>query len=221
VGGTVERPEVLTGDSDAGLVAALRAGDEAAFMALVEALGAAMVRVARSYVPSDAVAQEVVQETWLAVLEGLDRFEGRSTLQTWIFRILVNRARTRGARERRSMPFSSYSQSDEAEPSVAPDRFQGEGDPYPGHWSSPPTPWDELPESRLESKETLERIRSAIDVLPPNYREVITLRDIEGWSSPEVCNALELSETNQRVLLHRARSRVRRALERYLDDEDR
>jgi RNA polymerase sigma-70 factor (ECF subfamily) len=221
MGGTVERPGVLTGDSDADLVAALRRGDEGAFLALVRTHNAAMARVARSYVPSDAVAQEVVQETWLAVLEGLARFEGRSTVQTWIFRILVNRARTRGARERRSVPFSSYSPIDEGAPSVEPERFQGEGEPYPGHWSSPPTPWDELPEARLQSKETLERIRSAIEALPPNYREVITLRDIEGWSSPEVCNALGLSETNQRVLLHRARSRVRRALERYLDEGER
>jgi RNA polymerase sigma-70 factor (ECF subfamily) len=221
VGGTVEKPGVAAGGSDADLVAALRRGDEGAFLTLVGAHNAAMVRVARSFVPTDAVAQEVVQETWLAVLEGLDRFEGRSTLQTWIFRILVNRARTRGARERRSIPFSSYSSVGGDEPSVDADRFQGETEPYPGHWASPPSRWDEVPESRLESKETLERIRSAIEALPPNYRAVITLRDIEGWSSPEVCNALELSETNQRVLLHRARSRVRRALERYLDEEDR
>jgi RNA polymerase sigma-70 factor (ECF subfamily) len=220
VGRTVEQRGVLTGDSDAGLVAALRAGDEGAFLALVGAHNAAMVRVARSYVPSEAVAQEVVQETWLAVLEGLDRFEGRSTLQTWIFRILINRARTRGARERRSMPLSDVSNVED-EPSVDPARFRGEGGTYPGDWSSLPTRWDELPEARLESKETLEHIRTAIESLPQNYREVITLRDIEGWSSADVCNALGLSETNQRVLLHRARSRVRRALERYLDDEER
>ena len=220
MGRTVEQRGVLTGDSDAGLVAALRAGDEGAFLALVGAHNAAMVRVARSYVPSEAVAQEVVQETWLAVLEGLDRFEGRSTLQTWIFRILINRARTRGARERRSMPLSDVSNVED-EPSVDPARFRGEGGTYPGDWSSLPTRWDELPEARLESKETLEHIRTAIESLPQNYREVITLRDIEGWSSADVCNALGLSETNQRVLLHRARSRVRRALERYLDDEER
>jgi RNA polymerase sigma-70 factor, ECF subfamily len=221
VGGTIERPGVVPGGSDADLVAALRRGDEGAFLTVVGSHQAAMVRVARSFVPTDAVAQEVVQETWLAVLEGLDRFEGRSTLQTWIFRILVNRARTRGARERRSIPFSSYSSIEEDESSVDPDRFQGETEQYPGHWASPPNRWDEMPESRLESKETLERIRSAIEALPPNYHAVITLRDIEGWSSPDVCNALGLSETNQRVLLHRARSRVRRALERYLDEEDR
>jgi RNA polymerase sigma-70 factor (ECF subfamily) len=221
VGGTIERPGVVPGGSDADLVAALRRGDEGAFLTVVGSHQAAMVRVARSFVPTDAVAQEVVQETWLAVLEGLDRFEGRSTLQTWIFRILVNRARTRGARERRSIPFSSYSSIEEDESSVDPDRFQGETEQYPGHWASPPNRWDEMPESRLESKETLERIRSAIEALPPNYRAVITLRDFEGWSSPDVCNALGLSETNQRVLLHRARSRVRRALERYLDEEDR
>jgi RNA polymerase sigma-70 factor (ECF subfamily) len=217
VGGTIERPGVLTGHSDAGLVAALRAGDDGAFLSLVGAHHAAMVRVARSYVPSDAVAQEVAQETWLAVLEGLDRFEGRSTLQTWIFRILINRARTRGARERRTVPFSDY--PIEEGPTVDPARFQGEGERYPGGWSTPPNRWDEVPETRLQSQETLERIRTAIDSLPANYREVITLRDIEGWSSPQVCNALGLSETNQRVLLHRARSRVRRALESYLDDE--
>jgi RNA polymerase sigma-70 factor, ECF subfamily len=220
MGGTIERGGVLTGRSDADLIAAVREGDEEAFLALVTAHHGAMVRVARPYVPSDAVAQEVVQETWLAVLEGLDRFEGRSSLQTWMFRILVNRARTRGARERRSVPFADLS-SIEEEPAVDSGRFQGEREPYPGHWSSPPNRWDELPEDRLQSKETLRRIRTAIDALPANYREVITLRDIEGWSSLEVCNALGLTETNQRVLLHRARSRVRRALERYLDEEGR
>jgi RNA polymerase sigma-70 factor (ECF subfamily) len=176
-----------------------------------------MIRLARSYVPSDAVAQEVAQETWLAVVEGLNRFEGRSTLQTWIFRILMNRARTRGKRERRSVP--SPSPIGDAEPSVDPARFQGPTGRYPGGWASPPARWDEHPESRLQSKEALERIRAAIESLPDSYRAVITLRDVEGWSSQEVCNALGLSETNQRVLLHRARSRVRRALERYLEEE--
>ncbi len=173
------------------------------------------------YTPTRAVAEDVVQETWLGVLQGLDRFEGRSSLKTWIFRILTNRAKTRGTRERRSIPFSSFADpsADGPEPAVDPSRFHGEDDRWPHGWASPPTSWDEVPEDRLLSSETLGKVAEAIASLSGAQREVITLRDVEGWTSAEVCNHLGLSETNQRVLLHRARAKVRSALEEYLQDE--
>jgi RNA polymerase sigma-70 factor (ECF subfamily) len=196
------------------LVEALRAGNEAAFRELVRMYNASLLRVARIYVPTRALAEEVVQETWLAVLEGLDRFEGRSSLKTWIFRILANRAKTRAIRERRTLPFSAFQPERVPEPAVDPDRFRDSEDPrWPGHWAVPPTAW---PEDRLVAAETREKLAEAIEALPGTQRAVISLRDLEGWSAEEVCNALELSETNQRVLLHRARSRVRKALEEYL-----
>jgi RNA polymerase sigma-70 factor (ECF subfamily) len=197
-------------ENEASLVARLRSGDESAFRALIEMYHAMLVRVARMYVSSQAVAEEVAQETWLAVLEGIDRFEGRSSLKTWIFRILTNRAKTRGIREGRSLPFSSLEAD---EPAVEADRFHGDGHAWPGHWAAPPAGF---PEERLLAGETREVIEQAIEALPPTQRAVISLRDIEGWSAEEVCNALTLSETNQRVLLHRARSSVRAALEQYL-----
>jgi RNA polymerase sigma-70 factor (ECF subfamily) len=202
-------------------LAALRSGDERAFAALVERHHGAMVRFAMVYVPSRAVAEEVAQETWLAVLDGLDRFEGRSSLKTWIFRILTHKALTRGVREHRTVPFSSLFDpaKDEGEPAVDPERFSSShGGTYPGHWSDPPRRWEGAPEERLLSRETLAHVGAAIVALPPSQREVITLRDVEGWTSAEVCNVLGITETNQRVLLHRARSKVRRALERYLDE---
>jgi RNA polymerase sigma-70 factor, ECF subfamily len=198
------------------LVAALRRGDEAVFMRLVEEYGPALLRVARMYVPSAAVAEEVVQETWIGVLNGIDRFEGRSSLKTWIFRILVNIAKTRGERERRSVPFSSAAGAAADEPSVDPERFLPPGDERARAWALGPTPWPG-PEESLLAGETRELILEAIDRLPPAQRVVITLRDVDGWSSEEVRNALELSETNQRVLLHRARSKVRRAIEQHLN----
>ncbi len=185
-------------------------------MQLVEAHGAALLRVARMYVPSPAVAEEVVQETWIGVLNGIDRFEGRSSLKTWIFRILTNIAKSRGERERRSIPFSSAAGSAAGEPSVDPDRFLPPGDERARGWALGPVPWPG-PEESLLSGETREVILQAIDELPPAQREVITLRDVEGWSSEEVRNAMEISETNQRVLLHRARSKVRGAIERHLN----
>jgi RNA polymerase sigma-70 factor (ECF subfamily) len=199
----------------------LLAGDERAFAELIRRYNGPMLRVARSYVPSASAAEEVVGETWLAILEALPRFEGRSSLKTWMFRILMNRAITFGQRERRSVPFSSLERAEEGEPTVDPDRFQGRGDPAPGAWSTPPASWDEVPESRMLSGETLAVVREAIDELPPNQRTVISLRDVSGWGSQEVCNLLGISETNQRVLLHRARAKVRRALERYLDEGER
>jgi RNA polymerase sigma-70 factor (ECF subfamily) len=197
------------------LVDALRAGDEAAFMALVDRYGPSMLRLAMVYVRNRSVAEEVVQETWLGVLRGIDRFEGRSSLKTWIFRILTNTAKTRGQRESRSVPFASL--GDDAEPAVEAERFLPPDHPrWPGHWSSPPSGWSHVPDERLVGKETLGVIAQAIETLPPAQREVITLRDLDGWSADEVCNTLGLTETNQRVLLHRARSKVRRALEEYL-----
>jgi len=214
--GPAYHPAVDTGSrlAEEALLVSLRAGDEAAFLDLVRRHHPAMVRVARAHVPSQAVAEEVAQETWLAVLNGLDRFEGRSTLKTWMFRILVNRARTRGRRERRSVPFASLGPAEEG---LDPERFQGEGDPFPGHWAAPPAGWEGVPEERLLSSEALALVRSAIDALPPSQREVITLRDVQGWTSEEACAALGVTPGNQRVLLHRARSAVRAALERYLE----
>jgi RNA polymerase sigma-70 factor (ECF subfamily) len=186
---------------------------------LVERYSPSMLRIASLYTPSRAVAEDVVQETWLGVLQGLDRFEGRSSLKTWIFRILTNRAKTRGQRERRSIPFSSLAdrESEGSDPAVDPSRFIGEDDRFAHGWASPPTSWEDVPEDRLLSTETLSKVQEAIAQLPEMQRLVITLRDIEGWSSQEVCNFLDISETNQRVLLHRARSKVRKALEEYLD----
>jgi RNA polymerase sigma-70 factor (ECF subfamily) len=204
--------------TEADELAALRAGDEAAFAALVDRYGPSLMRVARLYVRTPSVAEEVVQETWLAVLNGLDRFEGRSSLKTWIFSILVNIARTRGTREARSIPFSELAAREAGtdESLVDPDRFRDPSQPYPGHWAVPPASWAPIPEERLLSDETLERVRDAIAELPPAQRAVITLRDVEGWSSDETRATLDLSEGNQRVLLHRARSKVRAALEDYL-----
>jgi RNA polymerase sigma-70 factor (ECF subfamily) len=175
------------------------------------------------YVATDAQADEVVQDTWLAVLKGVDRFEQRSSLKTWLYRILLNIARTRGVRESRSIPFSSASRAldDDAEPTFDADRFRPPDDPeWPGHWASFPLDWEHQPESRLLAAETLALVGTAIEQLPPAQREVLTLRDIDGWSSAEVCNALELSETNQRVLLHRGRAKVRDALESYFESSE-
>jgi RNA polymerase sigma-70 factor (ECF subfamily) len=201
------------------LVERLRAGDEAAFMELVDREGPAMLRLARRFVPSQAVAEEVVQETWVAVLAGLDRFEGRSSLRTWIFRILVNRAKTRGIRERRTVPFATLA-GDEASGdfhAVDPSRFlPADHERAPHHWAMPPRRWEAQPETAAEVAETLAIIARAIDALPQTQRTVILLRDVEGWPGPDVSNALEITETNQRVLLHRARSKVRAALEDHL-----
>lgn len=176
---------------------------------------ASLLRVARIFVPSRSVAEEVVQETWVRVLGALDRFEGRSSLKTWVFRILVNTAKTRAQREGRVLPFSALNDPARVpEPSVDPDRFRPEDDERtPGAWSAPPR---DLPEERLLAAETRAKIAEAIDALPATQAAVIQLRDVEGWSSDEVRNALDLSEVNQRVLLHRARAKVRTALEDYL-----
>jgi len=205
---------------DLRLLEALRAGDETAFVSLLDRYHASLARLAMVYVRSRAVAEEVVQETWLGVLRGLDQFQGQSSLKTWIFRILVNRAKTDAVREGRSVPFSSLPDpaTDGAELAVDPDRFVPPGHLWSDHWAYPSHSWDKTPEEIALSRETHTLIEEAIASLPLRQREVIALRDIEGWPSEEVCNILGITETNQRVLLHRARSKVRRALERYLDE---
>jgi RNA polymerase sigma-70 factor (ECF subfamily) len=205
---------------DVVLVQSLRDGDEAAFAWMLDRYHGPLHRTARMYVATDAQADEVVQETWLGVLKTIDRFEQRSSVKSWLYRILMNIARTRGVRESRSVPFSSAANAldDGAEPTFAPDRFRPPGDPeWPGHWASFPLDWEHQPESRLLAGETMTLVAGAIEALPPAQREVLTLRDLDGWSSSEVCNALGLSETNQRVLLHRGRAKVRSALELYFE----
>jgi RNA polymerase sigma-70 factor, ECF subfamily len=204
---------------EAELVRRLRDGDERAFEALAARYHAPMVRVAGMYVRDRAVFDEVVQETWLAALQGLDRFEGRSSFRTWLFRILANRARTRAVREARSLPFSALAgaEADADESAVDPDRFVDlAAQRNPGAWAAPPVDWRALPEERLLAGETLARLAEAIEALPPVQREVIRLRDVEGWTPREVSDALDITDGNQRVLLHRARSKVRTALEDYL-----
>jgi RNA polymerase sigma-70 factor, ECF subfamily len=203
-------------ESENRLVAALRAGDEQAFATLVRRHHASLKRVARAYVSTDAVAEEVVQETWLAVIGAVERFEQRATLKTWIFHILTNKAKTRGTRERRSVPFASLGGADD-EPAVSPERFQREGDAWPGHWATPPRPWED-PERRLESLEAREHLRTAIAALPATQQAVMTLRDVEGLDAEEVCDLLDLSAGNQRVILHRARAKVRDALEQWFEE---
>jgi RNA polymerase sigma-70 factor (ECF subfamily) len=209
---------IATDDEE--LVRALLAGDEDAFMAVVRRYNGLMLRVALGYVRTQAVAEEVVQETWCAVLAGIDRFEGRAALKTWIMRILTNRAKTRGQREARCVPFSSLAGAEDDDgPAVDPDRFLPADHPrYPGHWAAAPAEWSQMPDERMLAGEVRERIRAAIEALPARQQAVIALRDIEGWSPEEICDVLELSEGNQRVLLHRARSRVRTELERYFSD---
>jgi RNA polymerase sigma-70 factor (ECF subfamily) len=203
--------------SDEQTVAALRAGDERAFRELFARTYPMMKRVARAYVASDAVAEEIVQDTWLAIVTGIDRFEGRSALGTWIFSILSNQAKTHSARERRALPLSCVAPTDAQEPVVNPDRFQTDDEAWPGHWATPPRPWQK-PERRLLSLEARERLKDALAELPDRQRLVVGLRDIDGHSAEEVCDLLGLSQENQRVLLHRGRSRLRAVLEEYFDE---
>jgi RNA polymerase sigma-70 factor, ECF subfamily len=202
---------IATG-ADAALIAGLRRLDRDLVFELVERWSDAMLRLALVYVRGRAVAEEVVQETWIGVLEGIERFEGRSSLRTWVFSILVNQAKMRGERERRSLPFSALG----AEPSMDPDHFLPADDPWAGHWAASPKPLP--PEEQLLAAELGERLGAAIRRLPAGQRAVVTLRDVEGWSAEEVCDLLQLSEANQRVLLHRGRCALRRALDRYLRD---
>jgi RNA polymerase sigma-70 factor (ECF subfamily) len=206
-------------DADLALLERLRAGDEDAFMGLVDSLGPSMRRVARMYVSTDAVADEVVQDAWVGVLQGLDRFEGRSSLRTWIFRILVNIAKTRGQKEARSVPFAALAGDDLEQPAWDPAAFLGPDERWAGHWSTLPFDWRGIPEDRLDAGETLAVIRAVLDGLPLMQAEVLRLRDVLGWSSEEIRNALDLTDTNQRVLLHRARAKVRAALDEHLRTE--
>jgi RNA polymerase sigma-70 factor, ECF subfamily len=198
----MQPPSVQT---DAELLGRLRSGDERAFVFLVERFSDSMLRVASTYVPSRAVAEEVVQDTWVAVLRGLHGFEGRSSLRTWVFTILVNRARTTGAREHRSIPV------EDPAPVVDASRFG-----FDGAWTAPPEHWIEEAESRLAAGRIAELLRAALDALPPRQREIVTLRDVEGMPSGEACEVLGISEANQRVLLHRGRSKLRQILESEL-----
>jgi RNA polymerase sigma-70 factor (ECF subfamily) len=202
------------------LLNSLRAGDEASFLWLVEQYHPSLVRLARLFVRDEAVAEEVVQDTWLAVLQGLTGFEGRSKLKTWIYTILINKAKTRGQREGRTYAFSDLLEHGSNSPTVAPERFiEDSTDERFNHWKLAPSPWTSIPEEELLSSETMKVIQQAIDALPESQKMVITLRDIEELPSQEICNILGISETNQRVMLHRARARVREALENYLQPE--
>ncbi len=208
--------------TERGLIDALRNREEQAFLALVEQHHSSLVRLAISYVRSREVAEEVVQETWLAVLKGIDGFEGRSSLKTWILSILMNQARTVGRRESKHSSFAAEfdPNSEGAEPAVDPGRFHRVDDPaMDGHWSRPPIDWAGDPERELLTREALEFVEQVVAQLPPSQREVITLRDIEGCTAPEVCNMLAITETNQRVLLHRARSKVRTTLAWYMKED--
>jgi RNA polymerase sigma-70 factor (ECF subfamily) len=200
-------------------LAALRAGDEQAFLALVNRHHRAMVRVASLYVKSAASAEEVVQEGWLGVLRGLHLFEGRCSLKAWIFQIVVNCAKARALREQQTVPLSTLeAELDKEGPSVPADRFLDEAHRWGGHWAEPPQPW---PDAKVESSEMVSLVQEALDALPEAQRTVMSLRDVHGWESAEVCELLGISEGNQRVLLHRARSKVRGHLEERLEREGR
>jgi RNA polymerase sigma-70 factor, ECF subfamily len=203
---------------DAVLVAGLRRGDEVAFTRVVTAYSTSLLRLAQDFVRTRSVAEEVVQETWLAVLDGIDRFEGRSSFKTWLFRILVNKAKTRGVREARTVPFSSLAPEGD-EPAVPEERFRGPGNEWPGHWASPPRSLETVPEERLLAREVRQRIASGLAALPESQRVVVTLRDVAGWDAEEVCDVLGVSEGNQRVLLHRGRAKLRAAFEQYIEEE--
>ncbi|HRD59527.1 MAG TPA: sigma-70 family RNA polymerase sigma factor [Nocardioides sp.] len=202
---------------DGELVAALRAGDEAAFTRLVTDWSRPMLLLARGFVSTEASAEEVVQDTWLAVIRGLDAFEGRAALRTWVYRILVNIAKTRGVKEHRSLPWSSLGAEDEG-PTVDPGLFRGPEDQYAGGWKSFPSDWRTV-EDRVLEIEIQDQLRTVLERLPERQRIVLTLRDVVGCSSDEVCELLDVSAANQRVLLHRARAGCRQVLARYLAAE--
>jgi RNA polymerase sigma-70 factor (ECF subfamily) len=200
-------------EDDGVLVKALAARDPAAFEFLLDRYHNALVHLAGNYVPSRAIAEEVAQETWLAVITGIDRFEGRSSIKTWLFRIMLNIARTRGVKEQRSIPFASVAEVSDVDPAVDPSRFRRFR--HAGAWKHPPDPWPD-PERQVIAAEQLAAARDAIAKLPGAQREVITMRDLLGWNATEVCDALGVSEANQRVLLHRARSKLRGVLEQRM-----
>jgi RNA polymerase sigma-70 factor (ECF subfamily) len=207
----------LTKAGDA-LIARLRRGDEGAFDELVNQHHGTLIRMAMGYVADREVAEEVVQDTWMAVIESLNRFEGRSSLRTWICGILIHKAKDRGVREKRHTTFSAFeSYDDDNDDAVDPSRFQQTGE-WAGHWSFPPQPWDDrTPEKLLASKQTVDSMQRAIEALPANLKEVLILRDVEGVEAKEVCEMLKITETNLYVRLHRARERVRVAVETYME----
>lgn len=200
---------------EANLVAALRARDNDGFTYLIDRYHGGLLRLAMAHVPSRAIAEEVVQEVWIGVLRGIDRFEGRSSLSTWMFRILLNVARTRGVKEHRTVPFAAFGGDDDG-PAVSADSFHT-GGIRDGHWSSVPYSWQHIPDERLLAQETMAEVERILQGIPQQQREVLTMRDMLGLTAEEICNALEISETNQRVLLHRARSKVRAGLEQYFE----
>lgn len=202
------------------LLARLRAGDEGAFGELVDKHHGALIRMAMSHVADREVAEEVVQDTWIAVIEGLSRFEGRSSLRTWIFGILIHKAKDRGVREKRHTTFSAFeSYEDDHDEAIDPSRFQQSGE-WAGHWAFPPQPWDDrTPETLLANQQVVTAMQQAMDALPVTLKEVLVLRDVEGMESKEICELLKITETNLYVRLHRARERVRQAVEQYLNGE--
>lgn len=207
---------------DERLLAGLHRRDEDAFRELLERYDPLLRRVARRFVSSDTAAAEAVSDTWVAVVRGIDRFEGRSSLRTWLVRVLTNQAIDRGVRESRQVPTADLDGSSSFEDDhggFAPGAFRPPDAPvWPGHWASPPVDWATLPAERLEGAELLDQVRAAAAALPERQRLVFVLRDVEGWSAAEVADALELTEGNQRLLLHRARGKVRAALDAYLSD---
>jgi RNA polymerase sigma-70 factor, ECF subfamily len=212
-----DSPRTATETSDAALVGRLRGGDESAFAEIVKGWSGLMLRVARLHVATEASAEEVVQETWMAVIRGLPRFEGRSSLRTWVFRILTNLAKTRGVREARSVPMSALSGADDSGPTVDPDRFRAADDQYPHNWTllGKPRPWEPTPEDSALAGEIRAELAKALALLPDRQRVVVSLRDIQGLTSDEVCGVLDVSAANQRVLLHRGRAKLRGVLEDY------
>lgn len=211
-------PPATDEEFDAVLLAALRKGDEQAFEQIIDQWSPGMLRLARCYVPTDTLAEDVVQEAWIAALRGLDGFEGRSRLRTWVLRIVTNIAKTWGEREHRMTPFSSTWLG--GGPTVDPERFNAPGEPNAGAWRALPPSWPALPEGEVLTAEAYTVVRHAINDLPDAQRAVIALRDLDGYEAPEVCDALGLSSGNQRVLLHRARGSVRQKIESYFVDRN-
>ncbi len=205
-------------NGEVALLARLRQGDEGAFDELVTRHHSALIRMAMGYVADREVAEEVVQDTWMAVIEGLCRFEGRSSLRTWIFGIMIHKAKDRGVREKRHTTFSSFeSTDDDGDEAIDPSRFHQSGE-WTGHWAFPPQPWDDqTPEKILASQQAVNAMNKAIEALPRTLKDVLILRDVEGVDAKEACEILKISETNLYVRLHRARERVRQAVETYLE----
>ena len=212
------KPAAAAASGEVAFLARLRQGDQGAFDELVTRHHSALIRMAMGYVADREVAEEVVQDTWIAVIEGLDRFESRSSLRTWIFGIMIHKAKDRGVREKRHMTFSSFEAvDDDNDETIDPSRFHQSGE-WVGHWAFPPQPWDDqTPEKLLASQQAVNAMNKAIEALPRTLKDVLILRDVEGVDGKEVCNLLNITETNLYVRLHRARERVRQAVETYLE----